>query len=99
MSRSRKTVLRPEVAWFAEQMELALRKNDHKGGWEHEDEKWLVKRIADERGELKRAIGRLHKSCARPEVDTEPLKARVIAEAADVANFAMMIADNMERWP
>ena len=28
------THVRPEVLWFAQQMEAKLKANDHKGGWE-----------------------------------------------------------------
>lgn len=76
--------LRPAVKWFAEQMELTLRANDHKGpdGWvfyEYTGE--FIDRLREETAELENAIG-LGKDVPA-----------VIGEAADVANFAMMIAD------
>ena len=77
--------LRPEVQWFAEQMEIQLRANDHKGGWQTTDQLDLLHRIRQEATELKQAL--------LPEVFGETGK-DVISEAADVANFAMMIADN-----
>jgi NTP pyrophosphatase (non-canonical NTP hydrolase) len=73
--------LRPEVAVFAEAMELALRENDWKGHWRHCTGTYLFNRLRGEVNELSRAT--------KPE---ERLK-----EAADVANFAMMIADNARR--
>jgi NTP pyrophosphatase (non-canonical NTP hydrolase) len=94
--RKRKVKLRPAVAWFAEQMELKLRENDHKGGWEDCDIAWLCKRIADERGELKRAISRRDKSWGSVTGFGEEETKRVIREAADVGAFAMMIADNVK---
>jgi NTP pyrophosphatase (non-canonical NTP hydrolase) len=71
--------IRPAVQWFAQQMEAKLRKNDHKGGWEGMTLSRLMSRLDDEVGELYRALS----------ADTN-----VIEEASDVANFAMMIADN-----
>lgn len=70
--------LRPEVAAFAEAMELQLRKNDWKGHWRYRTGTYLFNRLRGEVNELSRAKG-----------EAERLK-----EAADVANVAMMIADN-----
>ena len=78
--------LRDEIRWFAEQMELRLRANDHKGGWTDEDEVWLWSRIGEEWQELHGAMYVAPKS-----------HQAVIREAADVANFAMMLADR-HRW-
>lgn len=75
---------RPVVQWFAKQMEQALRKNDHKGGWDKCDPYDLLERLREESDELHEAIG--------PSGRMFPGLA-VIAEAADVANYAMMIAD------
>ncbi len=75
-------VVRPAVKWFAEQMEAALKRNDHKGGWLQDDWDELYDRIKDETKELK-------KECEKLYQDDE----KIIKEAADVANFAMMIAD------
>jgi len=79
--------VRPAVAWFAEQMEAALRRNDHKGGWAGMDHETLLMRCGDEMVELKHCwnLG----NGAQVKGDKH-----IVAEAADVANFAMMIADN-----
>ena len=82
-----KIELRPEVQWFAEQMELKLRANDHKGGWANEDLLWLWSRIREEWEELHTAI-----FCQDPIPQD-----LIVGEAADVANFAMMVADNARR--
>lgn len=74
--------VRESVRWFAEQMERKLKLNDHKLGWKSCRMEYLTKRLGDECGELRRAV-----------VKNED--ARVIDEAADVANFAMMIADKV----
>ena len=72
--------MRPQLAWFANEMERQLEANDHKTGWKDFHLKQLLRRLKQEVGELERAI--------------EKGKPDVVEEAADVANFAMMIADN-----
>jgi len=72
--------MRPQLAWFANEMEQQLEANDHKSGWQYSTLKQLLRRLKQEVGELERAI--------------EKGKPLVVEEAADVANFAMMIADN-----
>ena len=69
--------LRAEVQLFAAAMERELRANDYKGGWTHMTMRRLMTRLRQEVEELENADG------------TES----VMREAADVANFAMMIAD------
>lgn len=80
---ARRLRLRPEVAAFAQLMERELRVNDHKGGWQYEDPLCLLDRLREESRELKCAVG----GAITPDPDS------VGSEAADVANFAMMIAD------
>jgi len=82
--------LRPPLRWFADWMETNLQKNDHKSGWQSMTLGELVKRLADEKGELSRRIARVRR-CG--EAAKEGLLVEVILEAADVANFAMFIAD------
>lgn len=75
--------LREPLRAFAEQCEVQLRANDHKGGWENEASDWLLGRLKEEVDELEEIMSlRL----ATP--------AAIAREAADVGNFAMMIADN-----
>ena len=76
--------LRPEVLWFAQEMEKKLRANDHKGGWD-DDEVSLYKRLKQEVAELGREVN----------ADFMLNAFAVIREAADVGNFAMMIAHNI----
>ncbi|WAH38598.1 hypothetical protein [Alicyclobacillus dauci] len=90
---------REPVAWFAEHMEETLRRNDHKGGWDDCSTRWLLSRLHEELDELAESMsGR----CGCREADCPHVlltpwdmanKDRVIQEATDVANFAMMIAD------
>lgn len=72
---------RDELLSFACDMEHELRNNDHKEGWHHLSDRRLMNRINQKLKELKRAI--------KKGGNTE-----VIGEAADVANFLMMLADN-----
>lgn len=84
--------LRPAVALFARRMEDVLRKNDHKGGWQGLDKVWLHARLLEEARELETAIR------YGGNRNTKHGHAILVAnEAADVANFAMMIADNAMR--
>lgn len=77
--------LRPVVLWFAQQMELKLRANDHKGGWQDDEPEELAERISEELTELFVAL----KKRRAPQNWK-----RVLKEAADVANVAMMVADH-----
>lgn len=89
MERLRKALdvtLRPEVRSFANAMEEKLRANDHKGGWEEMRPEWLTGRLKGEVEELCEAV-----HPAQGPADRFP--DRIIGEAADVANFAMMVAD------
>jgi len=72
--------LRPEVIWFAGRMEKKLKKNDHKGGWSEDMLPYLGKRFGEEVNEF---IDAMYSNNAEGTIN----------EAADVANFAMMIAD------
>ncbi len=71
----------PRIAGFFQAMVAKLDANSHKRGWEHCEYQYLSMRLTQEREELRRAIER-----------GAPVE-EVIREAADVANFAMMVAD------
>lgn len=73
--------VRQEVAWFAVAMEKKLTENDHKTHWRKSGLPYLVGRLHQEAYELMVALQRKN--------DPDG----VLDEAADVANFAMMIAD------
>jgi NTP pyrophosphatase (non-canonical NTP hydrolase) len=90
-------VLRPSLQRFAELMEKTLRENDHKGGWENMSTSSIMRRIDEELGELKDArIIMEHAAFTRS--TTFAARCRQVAkEAADVANFAMMLADNVTK--
>jgi len=63
-------------------MESILRVNDYKGGWTGESHSALYERMRDELEELRKAI------VAGKEMDA-------IKECCDLANFAMMLYDNL----
>ena len=75
-------------------MESQLKANNHKEGWENCDAMWLIRRIADERAELKRAVEAYTQIFHLSSYETKRrILANILEEAADVANFAMMVAD------
>jgi len=84
--------LRPEVQAFAELMELKLRKNDDKPGWKNDDPRDLFMRVRDEMVELADAIAEFPVGGAG-KMDALDASMNVGNETADLANFAMMIAD------
>lgn len=81
--------LRPEVQWFARQMEIVLRTHDKKKGkqgWKKLSYGYLKNLLKTETEELLNVLNdqAYHVGCSR----------RVIHDAADIANVAMMLADN-----
>jgi NTP pyrophosphatase (non-canonical NTP hydrolase) len=82
----------PIVLWFAGEMEKKLEANRHKGdaeGWRMCSPFTLLDRLREETGELSTAMDLI------PPADPAVFP-KIIAEAADVANFAMMIADQAD---
>ena len=78
------TETREEVKWFAEQMERVLQRNDYKGGWHNCSDEELFMHLLDEVRELYGNI-----TCIEGNAP--------IDECVDIANLAMMIADNRRR--
>lgn len=78
--------LRPEVLHAALTMEMELRNNDHKPGWKSDTARTLYNRLCEESNELANAID---------DDDAEKIR----KEAADVMNFAMMVADVSGSYP
>jgi hypothetical protein len=76
--------VRPEVARFALLMEAKLRANDFKRHWSCSSLQYLSARLTQERKELSEAIA---------------TRTGVGEECADIANFAMMIADKCGGLP
>lgn len=79
--------VREEVKAFSELMEKKLQANDHKGGWHHCSLDYLTYRMREEQAELFQALTLYHR------FPNEQTRVLVEDECSDVANFAMMIAD------
>ena len=80
---------RREVLEFSGAMEYKLALNDIRGGWLECDPFWLLRRLREETTELEKVM--------RSKGDGWLTK--LTLEAADVANFAMMIQDAMtHQW-
>lgn len=75
--------VRQEVAWFGTEMEKQLAANDHKGGWKNEPDEFFLDQIQ------LRAYD-IHVKSRFTGITRE----EKIQLAADIANFAMMLADN-----
>ncbi|MBN2162562.1 MAG: hypothetical protein JXR25_16835 [Pontiellaceae bacterium] len=91
------------VLWFAGAMLEKLRKNARKGPWSVVDGPGLIKRMREEMDEL---VGALYQQSlvdlsqklnGQPPPYDKASAMAVVNEAADVANFAMFIADNARR--
>lgn len=79
------TDCRSEVRAFACLMEERLRANDHKQHWRGCSLDYLMSRLDEEIGELQEVID-IYEECGEDPPN-------LADEAADTANFAMMIAD------
>lgn len=80
----------PIVLAFAVEMERKLAKNRHKGdrkGWMKDGAHSLLNRIHDEWEEL------------RAKLDNGSTSSEIVQECADVANFALMVADRVGALP
>ncbi|RUT48563.1 hypothetical protein EJP82_01060 [Paenibacillus anaericanus] len=71
-------ILRPEVYGFAKTMEEQLRANENKGGWSNCTNQFLSR-------QLDKNIAKLYKCTSHEEFRRR---------CANIANFAMMLADN-----
>lgn len=90
------------VLELAKDMQFKLDKNKHKAcdmmnvdgegrGWEHCEYGWLTGRIEEEMYELNDALAMYLKNKSASTAD------EVLKECADVANFAMMVHDNVRK--
>lgn len=73
--------VRVELARFVEHMEAKLAANDHKAHWSGSTDSYLLMRLMQEVRELQKALEAFESGIG------------IVEECADVANFAMMIAD------
>ncbi len=80
--------IRPEVQWFAEQMERVLRVHDHKGHWEGIDCEQLFAKMIEEVGEVGEGFWQHLSGRGHPEDE-------MLDQLVDVANLTMMLSWNM----
>ena len=80
--------VRKELADFAEFMEVVLKDNDYKGGWQFMSMRDIIVRMYEELDEVRVTFNNVT-------TDTDLCKLK--REAADVANFAMMLADLIDK--
>lgn len=95
------TDIRPEVIEFAKAMEEKLRRNNHKSSWEGCTQTQLVGMLLRELVELLAALGfdsdeveetvRIYAA----KLDAHDFDSDPKSEAVDVANFTMMLFDNL----
>lgn len=83
--------LRPEVKWFAEQMENQLRANEHKGGWTDQSY-YLISCLNGNFNDLITAVHEVEQQDPGEWREKQRIEATI--RAANVGNFAMMLADN-----
>ena len=88
-----------EIAWFAEQMQQKLSENEHKEHWINNG---LISLFLGMEGEVAEADdamdGLMNALVDQPDsANIRKMVDELIRECADVANFAMMIADIARR--
>jgi len=83
--------IRPEVLWFARQMETKLKENDHKLGWQGCEFIELAEHLITQSGDLI-----LDLSVLIDDGDSLIMES-IINKATNTAKFVMMIADNCLR--
>ncbi len=81
-----------KVARFRKIMLEKLRENSCKDGWQDCSWQHLCSRMRQEAWELQDEI---EHAKARGTLDSEKTIRKIGREAADIANFAMMVADNL----
>jgi len=86
--KNEEITLRPSLRIFAERMELELRRNEHKGGWMGEEPATVLSKLWDEVYDLEAEVEKYFDG----DWDGSN-KDSILKEAADVANYAMFVAD------
>lgn len=93
-------MIRKEIKSFSEDMEKKLKDNDHKGHWSKSSYAYLIQRLREEVDELDEELSSFVIGQAMPRDLSGSYSieqyGEVVEECADVANFAMMIADNLK---
>lgn len=81
---------REELVWFASKMDEQLSDNDHKGHWCDEKPSYLLYKLIAELAELTETLHENMSDWANQKYTRDA----IVSECADLANYAMMIADN-----
>ena len=91
MEEIKNIVPRKVVQDFAIEMEKRLKDNDYKGHWKDCSTFYLVNRLNQKVKEVEKALSLYCIHCERSYNEN---KGNIKEKCVDVANFAMMIADN-----
>ena len=93
-------MIRKEIKSFSEDMERKLKENEHKEYWSKSNYAYLIRRLRQEVDELEEELSSFVIGQAMPTDLSGSCSiekyGEVVDECADVANFAMMIADNLK---
>ena len=84
---------RTEVKVFSEIMEQKLKENDHKIHWSNFPPEELLVQLKEEVEELEFQLWKQTSTDA----EAKEQEIKLQRECADIANFAMMIADNVKK--
>ncbi|MFD3261884.1 hypothetical protein ACE3MQ_25110 [Paenibacillus lentus] len=87
---------RPEVRWFADRMEAKLKENDYKRGWDHDRYSFFLKKIESRLHDLSSAVANVMCWNERDDLTSREVD-RLIDSAANLANYAMMIANKARK--
>ena len=85
-----KGMIKIAVPWFSREMESELTKHVDRPGWKREAFNFLYGRLCEEVIELDKALFENGRAIRKKN------SKQIVKECADVANFAMMIADNIK---
>lgn len=89
-----KGMIKNSVEWFSREMQGELLKHLDRPGWKRESIEYLMSRLKEELIELEIELKK--SSTIHDSADYYKREKQVIKECADIANFAMMIADNIK---
>lgn len=92
--------LRESVRRFAEQMELKLRANEHKGGWQNDLPEDLIDRIEEEIAELRASVNdEFFTAALGPSEERRIARRRIAREAANVGALLLMVVEQCDAVP
>lgn len=92
--------MQQEVIWFGKRMQEVLDMNKYKEGddkqdhWSNMSQEFLYERLVEEVDELRELLDHRCECCGTEFEVTVPNVPMLVKECCDIANFAMMLADN-----